>query len=271
MRELGRSSNRHWPSCPAHRVYNWAECIHFSQDLRTIPPMSTAVAISNLTSSPSLGGWFARHWFLTFAALYGLWVWLPLLAPVLMHIGWSGAGRLIYLVYSFFCHQLPERSFFFFGSKPMYSLVEIQAAWQNTTNPMLLRRFIGNESMGWKVAWSDRMISFYTSMWAFAVAWQALRHKIRALTWWGLLLLLLPILIDGGSHAISDLYGIGQGFRDTNHWLVALTRDAFPVGFYIGDAWGSFNSWMRLITGTLAGLGIVWFIFPHMEASFEQA
>lgn len=76
-----------------------------------------------------------------------------------------------YFIYSFFCHQLPERSFFLSGQKAMYSLPEIQVVWQNTTNPMLLRQFVGNESMGWKVAWSDRMISFYTNVWLFALAW----------------------------------------------------------------------------------------------------
>ncbi len=47
----------------------------------------------------------------------------------------------------------------------MYSLREIQSVWQATSDPMVLRRFIGNEIMGWKIAWSDRMISFYTSVW----------------------------------------------------------------------------------------------------------
>ena len=168
------------------------------------------------------------------------------------------------------CHQLPERSFFFFGSQPMYSLSEVQAAWGNTLNPMILRQFIGNATMGWKVAWSDRMISFYTSIWLFAVVWVPLRHKAKPLSWWMFGLLLLPIVLDGGTHAISDLAGIGQGFRDSNQWLAALTGNSLPAWFYAGDTLGSFNSWMRLITGTLAGLGLVWFAFPYVEASFGE-
>lgn len=76
--------------------------------------------------------------------------------------------------------------------------------------------------------------------------------------------LLLPILIDGGTHTVSDLAGLGQGFRDTNIWLVTLTHQAFPVTFYAGDAIGSFNSIMRFITGLLAGPGIGWFAFPYI-------
>jgi uncharacterized membrane protein len=82
--------------------------------------------------------------------------------------------------------------------------------------------------------------------------------------WWGLFLLLIPIASDGITHAISDLSGIGLGFRDTNSWLAALTDYRFLRSFYAGDAMGSFNSLTRLITGLLAGLGIVWFAFPYV-------
>lgn len=233
--------------------------------------MTTAAVSAGQAGTHSLGDWLTRHWLLTFAVAYGLWVWLPFLAPVFMHAGWVAAGNAIYFIYSFFCHQLPERSFFLFGARPMYSLADIQAAGQATINPMLLRKFIGSASMGWKVAWSDRMISFYTSIWLFAIVWKASPRQMRSLPWWGLVLFLLPIVLDGGTHAVSDLAGIGHGFRDANQWLVMLTQNAFPPNFYAGDALGSFNSLMRLITGILAGLGIVWFAYPHVEASFDQA
>jgi hypothetical protein len=76
--------------------------------------------------------------------------------------------------------------------------------------------------------------------------------------------------MDGGAHLLSDLSGFGFGFRDTNGWLSMLTNGSFPSTFYIGDALGSFNSWMRILTGVLAGFGIVWFAFPYMESSFAQ-
>src|SRR5512138_2926450 len=207
----------------------------------------SSVAISSSIAVPR-PGWMARHWFSLFATVFGTWVWLPLLAPVLMRVGWDVPGRAIYFVYAFFCHQLPERSFFLFGPRLMYSLSEIQAASTSSISPFVLRRFIGSTAMGWKIAWSDRMISFYGSIWLFAVWWYSLRRKDKPLPWWGLLLLLLPIALDGGTHAISDLWGIGKGFRDSNVWLAALTGRAFPPAFYAGDALGSFNSLMRLIT-----------------------
>ncbi len=210
------------------------------------------------------------RWFILFALLAGLYVVLPFLAPAFMAVGWSGAGKAIYFVYSFLCHQLPERSYFLFGPKVTYSLSEIQAAWQNTTNPLVLRQFIGSPAMGWKVAWSDRMVSMFTSIWVFGLLWYPFRRRLPKLPIWGLFLFLLPMALDGTSHFISDFWGIGQGFRDTNLWLAALTGHLFPPTFYAGDAWGSFNSLMRLLTGILFGLGIVWFAFPYIDESFSE-
>ena len=226
--------------------------------------MSTITTTALPKSKQSILQWIGNHWFETFLIVYGLWVFSPFLAPFFMYIGWSSAGKALYFIYSFFCHQLPERSFFWFGEKTMYSLSEIQSAWQNTANPMILRQFIGNESMGWKVAWSDRMISFYTSVWLFALLWYPLRRKIKPITWWGFILILLPLALDGGTHAVSDFAGIGQGFRDTNAWLAVLTNNVLPATFYAGDALGSFNSLMRFLTGLLAGLGIIWLAFPYI-------
>jgi len=215
--------------------------------------------------SRELAEWLGRHWLLIFSLAYGLFVVLPWLAPVFMHLGWSGPGRAIYFLYTFFCHQLPQRSFFLFGEKTMYSLIEIQTAWQDSLNPLVLRQFIGNPEMGWKVAWSDRMVSMYTSVLVFTWLWRPFRKRIWPLPWWGWVLFLLPMFMDGSTHALSDLAGIGQGFRDSNAWLAALSGNVLPHEFYAGDALGSFNSWMRLLTGILFGLGLVWFAFPFIE------
>jgi uncharacterized membrane protein len=208
------------------------------------------------------------RWLTLFGVFAGLYVILPLLAPVFMHQGWDPLAKAIYFIYSWLCHQLPERSFFLFGRQFTYSLAEVQAAWQNTNNPMILRQFIGNPDMGWKVAWSDRMVSMFTSMWLFGLLWWPIRRKIPRLPWWGFALFLLPMAIDGTTHFLSDLAGIGNGFRDSNAWLAVLTQHVFPASFYAGDAWGSFNSLMRLITGLSFGIGTVWFGFPYFDDAF---
>jgi uncharacterized membrane protein len=212
----------------------------------------------------------SRHWILFAGIFLGIYAGLPFLAPFFMQLGWAGPARLIYIIYSFLCHQLPQRSYFLFGSKFTYSLPEIRSAWQSTLDPLVLRQFIGNSEMGWKVAWSDRMVSMFTSLWLFILLWRQLSRRLKPLPWWGLILFLLPMALDGGSHFISDLFGIGQGFRDSNAWLAILTNHAFPPSFYAGDAWGSFNSLTRLLTGLLFGLGIVWFSFPYLDNAFSE-
>jgi len=213
--------------------------------------------------------WFSRHWVLIFGIILGLYAGLPFLAPVFVKSGWEAPARAIYFIYSFQCHQLPQRSYFLFGSKLTYSLTEIQVLSSTLLDPLALRNFIGNPEMGWKVAWSDRMVAMFASLWLFGMLWKPLRRWLKPLPWWGIILFLLPLAVDGTSHFISDLYGIGQGFRDSNAWLAALTNHAFSTDFYTGDAWGSFNSMMRLLTGILFGLGIVWFGFPYLDDAFS--
>jgi uncharacterized membrane protein len=215
--------------------------------------------------------WVSRHWLLPISLLIGLYVGLPWLAPLFMEMGWSGAGNAIYMLYSTQCHQLPQRSFFLFGNQPMYSLAEVNKTWQNTNDPLVLRQFIGEAGIGWKVAWSDRMVFMYTTILIWGMLFWLLRKRLKPLPWWGLVLFLLPMVIDGFTHMLSDFTtGIGLGFRDGNAWLAVLTNNTFPATFYVGDSLGSFNSWMRLVTGLLFSLGIVWTLYPRLHSGFTS-
>ena len=231
-----------------------------------IPRSSSETQQASLIKRVELG--FARHWLLFVNLIIALWVLLPWLAPVFMSWHWTGTGKVIYFIYSFQCHQLPERSYFLFGKEVTYSITDIHSAWQPTVDPYILRQFIGNPEMGWKVAWSDRMVSMYTSILFGGLLYGLVRKWLKPLPFWIFIILLLPMLIDGGTHMISDLAGIGQGFRDPNIWLQILTNSALSTAFYQGDALGSFNSWMRLITGILFGFALVGFAYPYINDSF---
>jgi uncharacterized membrane protein len=214
--------------------------------------------------------WFARHWLALFNIAWGVFVILPFLAPVFMQIGATGLGHGVYFIYQFFCHQLPERSFFLFGPRPMYSLAEITAVTQSV-DPLVLREFVGGPGWGWKVAYSDRMVSMYTGFWIASLIFAVLRRRIRPLPIWGFLLCCLPMALDGGTHLLSDLQAgqnFGTGFRDTNMWMAQLTGNALPLWFVAGDAVGSFNSIMRWISGALFGIGLAWFLLPYAEGTF---
>jgi len=211
--------------------------------------------------------YISRNWLIVFLIVYGIWVLTPITAPILMQMGATGPANAVYLIYSMFCHQLPERSFFLFGPKPMYTLQEIASVWP-TDNAIILRQFVGNAEMGWKMAWSDRMISVYGGVWLAGIVYALTRRRVHTslLVW--LLLGVLPLGLDGASHMINDVVAgtSGLGFRDTNAWLQALTGNAFPASFYAGDQLGTFNSWARWITGAVFSVTTVFALFPIINA-----
>ncbi len=224
----------------------------------------------------------SRRWLPITSLVLGLWVLLPWLAPVLMAAGLEGGAGLIYTFYGAQCHQLPQRSYFLFGPRLMYPMADINAAWPYTQH-FQLRQFVGTPEMGYKVAWSDRMVSLYTPLFIGALLFALARWRsgIRApvgvgstiwrplsVRWW--LLALVPILVDGITHMISDVIHLVYGFRDSNVWLARLTGEVFAPTFYAGDAIGSFNWWMRLFTGLLAGFATVWLVYPHLSGAFAK-
>lgn len=110
------------------------------------------------------------------------------------------------------------------------------------------------------------MVYMYVTPLLLAVGYAILRRlkRIKPLPLWAFFLLLPPMAFDGGSNWGSDLAGIGQGFRYINIWLASLTGIS-QIVFYAGDAFGSFNSWMRLFSGIAFGLGFVGLAFPCIE------
>jgi hypothetical protein len=150
---------------------------------------------------------FLRHWLLIFNLLFGIYMITPWLAPVLLQFGYERVGHFIYTLCSTQCHPLPQRSFFLFDPQPMYTLAEIQAAWVNTDNPATLRQFVGSPEMGWKVAWSDWMVSIYSSIFVAGLLFALVRRRLKPLPGRVVLLFIFPLAIDGTTHLISDLAG----------------------------------------------------------------
>jgi len=210
-------------------------------------------------------GWLTRHWLFGVNTMLGLYVGGTLLAPVLMRLGLQGPGRLVYWIYSFFCHQLPERSYFLFGpiGVDTYSRAQV-ISWG--ADPGYLRGFVGNAQVGFKLAIAERDIAIWATLLLAGLSYALLRRHVHALPGRRLLLMILPMALDGSSHLISEVTGLG--FRASNAWLAALTSGIFPPGFYAGTTLGSFNWLMRTLTGALFALAIVWFAFPRLETGF---
>ena len=242
----------------------------------TIEQSSPPAGQAKPSRATIINRWFEQHWLLAFNTGWGIFVGLPWLAPVFMALGLPGLGRAIYFMYNFFCHQLPERSWFLFGERFSYTQAEIAVGWgrplqEISTSELVRRHFIGTAELGWKVAWSDRMVAMYTSILLFGLLYALLREqgfRFKGVSVWVFIIFIIPMGIDGTTHLINDV--LRAEFRQTNEWAMVLTGNIFPREFYVDDLFGSLNSILRLGTGLLFGFGVVAFMWPMMDNEFGR-
>ena len=175
----------------------------------------------------------AKHWLFIVNSVMALQAGLPLNTPVLMATGRVSAARLIYTLFQPLCHQLPERSFFLFGSQFSYTLNELE----RFIGPDVPLRYIGDPSIGYKMAVCQRDIATYVAISLAGLAFIPLRHRLKPLPFKAFLLFCIPIAIDG----------FGQLF-----------------GF-----WES-TSWSRVASGALFGVACVWLAYPYIEAGMRD-
>ena len=180
-----------------------------------------------------------KHWLAVFNLLTGLYVLLPVLAPVLMVSGVPQVARIIYLVYRPACHQLPERSFYLFGPKPSYTLDELWALGMvsETDGPLARQRFVGAIQVGYKMALCQRDMALYGALFLGGLIFGLVRKHLRPLSLIGYAICILPMVIDGGTQLI-------------------MLRESNPV--------------LRVLTGALLGLASVWLLYPRLEEAFLE-
>ena len=178
----------------------------------------------------------AKHWLALASLFWGLYVGLPLLAPVLMNAGWTMPAKAIYTIYRPACHQRPERSYFYGGPQVVYSIEELEAAGVDT-NPFA--RAIGNEELGWKVAFCERDVAIYGSIFVTGLVYGVFRKRLgaRRMRVLHFALFLVPMAIDG----VLQLF---SGYEST--WL------------------------MRSLTGAFFGIGAVLFAYPYVNEGFAD-
>lgn len=204
--------------------------------------------------------WVFGHWLTLWLLIFTVFNLLPLLPPFLLETGYRSLAEIIYNLYGFIGHQMAHRSFFLLGEQVMYTPSElpVRLAGDFLIDSTALRNIIGNEQLGWKLAWSDRLLSLFGSALITSYVYSIWRNRpqFKPLSFFWMLVLTLPLVIDGTTHYISDFDGVVAGFRWDNAWLATLTANVLPASFYVGDDWGSFNSIMRIITGILFGIGL---------------
>ncbi len=218
-----------------------------------------------VTRSDAVYFWGAKHYLAFLNLAFFLYVGLPFLAPTLMKVGLTTPAAIIYRIYSPLCHQFAFRSFFLFGEQPYYPLKEAGltglktldqvtgfADLENTysVSRLYARQFVGNGTVGYKVALCERDVAIYGAIFVFGLAFALARRRLPALNWmlWGLVGL-VPIGLDGFSQLISQL-----NLPWLAQWLPY--RESTPLE--------------RVVTGFLFGFCTAWFAFPSIEASMKE-
>lgn len=218
--------------------------------------------------------WTFEHWVLVWLVIFTAFNILPWLAPVFMQVGLTPLADLIYGMYGLISHQFAHRSYFLFGEQMMYTLSElpVELTGDFGTEGDALRAIIGDETLGYKIAWSDRLVNLFGGGLVTAYLY-ALLHRFGKAPRLPLILMMLlvtPLIIDGTTHVMSEADGLADSWRYYNRWLVLPTGGALGGSFYIGDSIGSFNWWMRLLTGVLAGIGIMGWLLGIAKPYFER-
>ncbi|MFQ5923181.1 MAG: DUF2085 domain-containing protein [Anaerolineales bacterium] len=199
---------------------------------------------------------FARHWLAVFSLVVFLYAGLPFLAPTLMKVGATGPARVIYTMYSPFCHQFAFRSFFLYGPQAAYprelagtDLVSYgEATGTDEEDVIAARRYVGDETVGYKTALCERDIGIYVGILVAGLVYGFIRNrrsvKPLPLKFW-FLLGIVPIALDGGTQLISQL-GI----------FPFPPRESTPL--------------LRTATGLLFGAMNVWMAYPHVDQAMKD-
>jgi len=222
------------------------------------PDYRPVTAKDRLNGRERFSLWFSRHYLALINVILALYVFLPILAPVMMKIGYTDHATTIYQLYRPLCHQLAYRSFFLFGEQAAYPLdvpagsdrLTYQQVSGNSREDMqLASEFIGNEHVGYKIAICQRDIAIYGSLLLFGVIFGLTGRKFKPLPW-GLWVVLAigPLGLDGVWQLVSQMQ-----FSFLN-WLPA--RESTPF--------------LRVATGAAFGWFTAWFGIPTIEESVRE-
>jgi len=225
--------------------------LRYSTERRDQPGIDSLTKPVSQTGSDRFALWFSRSYVWFIGLLVLIYVGLPFLAPALMETGHPGPASLIYRGYRLVCHELGYRSFYLFGEQVAYPRELAGVDGLRTFEDVRglqsedlagARLFVGNETLGFKIALCQRDVAIYSSILLFAVIFGLTKRKIKAIPWYvWLVLALVPIGLDGFSQMISQLnlpFLSWLGMRESTPFLRVLT------GFFFG--W--FTAWYALPT-----------------------
>lgn len=218
----------------------------------------------NISGADRAMAWISNHYLAILNLVMLLYVGLPFLAPVLMKTGATAPARVLYTIYSPLCHQFGFRSFFLYGEQAYYPLkeagmdvIDFETATgltslhdPNNVSRLEARRYVGDETVGYKVALCERDVAIYASILFFGLLFGLTGRRFPQLHWsiW-ILFGLGPIGLDGFSQLFSQF-----------DWqlMAALLpyRESTPF--------------LRVLTGAMFGFFTAWFAYPNIEESMQE-
>jgi len=186
-----------------------------------------------------------------------IFLFFAFLAPVLMKYEITKMGRIIYRIYSNFCHQFAHRSWFLFGEQVFYPAYSEEGSGIRSLNEVFgvfaenvqgSREIIGNESTGYKVAICQRDVAIYGAMLVFAFIFHFSQNRIKKVPFWvWFLMAIVPIGVDGFWQLISS----------ANLSIINISsHESTPL--------------LRSITGCMFGIFTGWYLYPAIEETFED-
>ena len=232
---------------------------------------------------------FTQHWLRYVLLFFGLYVFFAFLTPAMMHFGLTAPARVLYTLYSPFCHQFAFRSLFLFGDQPAYpraitgtsgSPFEAFAAhnsdylssydyWYRQTYGGAAPEAPTEQSLAieWSVPFQFAARDFLGS--------QQMGYKVtlclRDIS-------IYTFIFVGG--LIYSRPSIRRRLRPAPLWLYGLLGLA-PIaidGLSQMLGYPPFNLWypretlpvFRVLTGGLFGLMSAWLAFPYLELSMRE-
>lgn len=216
----------------------------------------------------------SKRWLLYLNTLVGIYVGLPILAPILMRLGATGPAAVIYRIYSPMCHQSASRSFFLFGEQIAYpsevagtNFVPLQnytadlPEFQGVDTDIFFefftaaRGFIGNAHMGYKMALCERDIAIYFMIFVMGLIYAFVRQR-REVKPLRFIIFVIFFLAPIGWDGFSQLFG---------YFFEVLGSDGLSRIFYVRES----TPFLRTFTGALFGTGVVWLIYPHIAQGMK--
>lgn len=211
----------------------------------------------SITAADRFAYWFSKYYVWVITGIVAIFIGFPLLAPVLMETNHNGSAKVIYSVYSLFCHQLSYRSYFIYGEQAYYPrelagipnvITYEEATGKSASDIKFAQQFTGNDKLGYKVAICERDLAIYGSIILAGILFQITGKKWKTIPWYlWVILAILPIGLDGG----SQLFSLGGNWPT---WVPL--RESTPL--------------FRSITGTLFGFVTGWYVFPIMEENMRE-